>query len=110
MKHEPVVAEFLSWLESEGYVKVAAMNGDLWCGVRRLMFHYTLHIGIVGDRAGYIDRYCFADRPRAEAAVEEWRSRGFTGEPVGWRKHPSTDRCRNDDGDPESETIGWPMR
>lgn len=110
MKHEAVTAEFLSWLESEGYTISAEMPEGMWCAVRPLMFHYTLHIGVIGDRSGFEDRFCYANRPRAEAALLEWRERGFEGEPKGWRKHPATNRCRNDDGDPESGTIGWPAR
>lgn len=101
---------FIDWLTSEGgYTMACAMpDGFLWVGLKPLMFHWTMHIGQVGDKIGYADRYCYADAGRAVAGYVEWASRDFTGEPTGWRKHPDTDRCRNDDGDPESETIGWP--
>lgn len=109
MRPEAITAEFLSWLAAEGYTTAYEMPEGMWCGIRRLMFHYTMHIGVVGDQQGYEDRYCYFDRTRAERAIEEWRGRGFAGEPVGWRKHPRSDRCRNNDGDPASETIGWPI-
>lgn len=109
MRREAIPAEFLSWLETEGYTLSREMPGGLWCASRRLMFHFTMHIGEIGDRESYVDRYCYLDRTRAEAAILEWEARGFEGEPTGWRKHPASDRCRNDDGDPASETVGWPV-
>jgi len=101
--------EFLAWLKNEenGYLLVAAMPDELWCGVKRLLFHYTLHIGVIGDTQGYDDRYCYATLEGATKGMLEWETRNFQGEPTGWRKHPASERCRNDAGDPESETKGW---
>lgn len=110
MQPTPAEAEFLQWLAQEGYAAALIMPDDLWCGIKPLMFHWTLHIGVVGDKSGYQDRYCYADFGRALVALAEWSERDFQDEPTGWRKHPLTDRCRNDDGDPESESVGWAGR
>ncbi len=101
---------FQDWLATQGYTMTLPMGDGMWVGIKRLMFHWTLHTGVVEDRCGYEGRWCYADFSRALTGMLEWAGRDFEGEPAGWRKHPATDRCRNDDGDPESETIGWPGR
>ncbi|UTC28774.1 hypothetical protein MARCHEWKA_02620 [Brevundimonas phage vB_BpoS-Marchewka] len=105
LKPDAAEAEFLSWLESEGYAAALIMPDAMWCGVKPLLFHWTLHIGEVGDRTGYLDRYCYADFRRALLALIEWSERDFQGEPSGWRKHPASERRRNNDGDPASEVC-----
>lgn len=60
------------------------------CGVHRLLYHWTLHIGI--DWFGYSDRYCFAT---AELALEALMTWDGTGDPVGWHRHPKTGRRRD---------------
>jgi hypothetical protein len=106
--------EFFDYLTSSdggGYAVAVPINDTgMWIGLHRLLFHWTMHIGVIGDRQEYEDRYCYADYDRAMAGLVEWLGRGFEGEPKFWRKHPKTDRCRNDDGDPESESIGWPLK
>lgn len=106
---EPTPKEqaFLEWLQEEGYAAALLMSDDLWCGIKPLLFHWTLHIGEIGDKHTYLDRYCFADFPHALAALVEWSDRDFEGEPTGWRRHPSTGRRRNDDGDPATESLDW---
>lgn len=59
-------------------------------GVHRLMFHYTLHIGI--DLWGYSDRYCFATKALAMKAFDEWDGQG---DPEGWHRHPRSGRRRD---------------
>ena len=103
-------AEYLEWLEAEGYAAALIMPDGLWCGVKPLLFHWTMHIGAVGDKSGYQDRYCYSDFRRALLSLIEWSERDFADEPTGWRKHPESDRCRNEDGDPASETVGWAGR
>lgn len=64
------------------------------CGVQKLLYHYTLHVGI--DDFGYADRYCYTTRARAEKHLREWDG---NGDPEGWHRHPATGRRR--DGDKE---------
>jgi hypothetical protein len=97
--------EFLGWLRDEGYVNPKLTGDGMWVAIRALMFHWTMHYGAVGDTFGYEDRWCYADQGRAQAALDEWASRSFAGEPGGWRRHPQTARRRNDDGDPISEYV-----
>lgn len=101
----PQQAEFIAWLETQGYAAVLVMPDDMWCGIKPLMFHWTMHIGLIGDREGYNDRYCYADFGAALRALVEWSDRNFADEPTGWRRHPASDRRRNDAGDPASEYL-----
>jgi hypothetical protein len=102
---------FFEWLlspeaqEGGGYAAALPMTEEMWAGLKPLMFHWTLHTGMIGDRDGYEDRWCYADEARAVAGLIEWAARGFEDEPKGWRRHPRTGRRRNDDGDPASEYI-----
>jgi hypothetical protein len=61
------------------------------CGVHRLMFHWTVHIGI--DDTGYDDRYCFATEQMAKDSLDAWDGTGDM--PDHWHKHPSSGRRRN---------------
>lgn len=64
-----------------------------WCGVARLLFHYTLHYGIVPT--GYQGRYCFQERADALSSMAAWSG---LGDPPGrWHKHPDTGRRRDPD-------------
>lgn len=98
-------AEFLDWLQEQGYGAGLIMPDGMWCAIRPLMFHWTMHIGVVGDKTGYEDRYCYADFGRALMALVEWSERDFQGEPTGWRRHPKSGRRRNDAGDHASESV-----
>lgn len=98
---------YMTWLkESGGYVLPHPMGDGRWCAIMPLMFHWTLHIGQIGDRTGYDDRYCLRDRETAEKSLLEWAERGFAGEPEYWHRHPLTGR-RREDGDPSKETINF---
>lgn len=110
LESTPAEKAYLDWLESQGYAAALLMPGNLWCGIKPLLFHWTLHTGEVGDKFSYLDRFCYADFPRALAALAEWSGRDFEGEPTGWRRHPATGRRRNDDGDPASEQVDWEHR
>ncbi len=70
----------LRWIEPVG-----------WCGVHRLLFHWTMHIGI--DETGYADRYCFERADQAIVSMELWNGEGDP--PGDWHKHPATGRRRD---------------
>ncbi|WP_165356682.1 hypothetical protein [Sphingosinicella sp. BN140058] len=85
---------FLEWLIGEGYVRLELASDDQWIGIRPLLFHWSMHLGLVGDTMGYNDRWCYQDEAAARAALAEWKSRGFKGEPEGWHRHPLSGRRR----------------
>lgn len=100
--------KFIDWLKSQyKYALVIELiDDDRWVMVERLMYHYTIKWGVVGDFSnGYEDRWCIADKERAIKSFETWKQNNFEGEPTLWRRHPATGRRRNDDGDPDSEYI-----
>lgn len=74
-----------------------------YAAVKPLLFHWTMIVGEVGDRAAYYDRWCFATEQLAKAALLAWDG---VGDPVGWHRHPSTGR-RRPDGDPSREFVEW---
>lgn len=62
-----------------------------WCGVHRLLYHWTVHCGITP--IGYEDRYCFATEAQATSSMNEWDGEGDM--PGEWHKHPKSGRCRD---------------
>lgn len=72
------------------YVALRVLPDGRICGVHRLLYHWTLHVDIHED--GYEDRYCYATRELAVAALETWDGQG---DPVGWHRHPRTHRRRD---------------
>jgi hypothetical protein len=101
---------FLAWMRktNEYIVHIELIDAERWAMIERLMFHYTIKWGCVGDYVtGYEDRWCVADLPRAVESFLEWKGRGFDGEPTLWRRHPNSGRRRNDEGDPASEEVAF---
>lgn len=96
--------EFLSWLEQNGYTMALATGDGRWVGLQRLMFHWSIHVGKIGDIAGYDDRYCLATFDLAVESLNDWIKRDFQGEPINWHRHPPSGRRRTD-GDPNQEYI-----
>ena len=72
------------------YVAIRDLPDGRTIGVARLIFHYTLHVGI--DWCGYADRYCFATKELAMAAFHAWDG---NGDPDGWHRHPMSGRRRD---------------
>ena len=102
------VIDFEAWLKSEGHFSIVMRpDQNLWYGVKRLLFHYTLVEGEIGDRECYRQRWCYRTAVQAVVALHDWSDSEFaTKEPEGWHRHPSTGR-RRDDGDPAKEYIAW---
>lgn len=100
---------FMRWLmtpvteEGGGFAFATDMGNGMWAGIHALAFHWTLKIGVIGDKVTYEDRWCYADGARAFQGLVEWAHRDWEGEPKGWRRHPATARRRNDDGDLASQ-------
>lgn len=72
------------------YIHLRELPDGRLCGVMRLMFHWTLHVGI--DFVGYADRYCYETLSGALLALERWDG---TGDPEGWHRHLKTGRRRD---------------
>ena len=81
-------------------------HGDHYYAVYPLAFHWTMIYGRVEDVTGYDDRWCYASESLALGSYLEWAERDFKGDPLGWHRHPSTGR-RREDGDPSKEYIAW---
>ena len=97
---------FAAWLRAPGNcgaVQCKDLGGGIYAAVKPLLFHWTMIVGQVGDECGYDDRFCYADRAGAEAALAAWDG---TGDPLGWHRHPNTGRHRAG-GDPGQESIAW---
>lgn len=94
-------------LEAVGIgIEIASQYNHLWtlpdgriCGVHRLMYHWTVHVGL--DYAGYEDRWCFHEFNDAVIALLLWDGTGDM--PGNWHKHLKTGRRRN----PNTGVI-WP--
>ena len=83
-----------------GYTDIKQLpNGEL-IGILRLMFHWTVHVGI--DFIGYRDRYCFDTYELAKQDFDNWN---IEEEPKNWHRHPSTGRRR--DITTGKEWIDW---
>lgn len=60
------------------------------CALHRLMYHWTVHVGL--DCVGHRTRYCYATDWLAAADFDEWNG---VGEPSYWHKHPDSGRYRD---------------
>ncbi len=76
---------------TEHYTFLGKLEDGRICGIHRLLFHWTLHIGI--DHFGYEDRYCYSSQPVALLDMIHWEGEGDP--PTHWHKHPATGRCRD---------------
>jgi hypothetical protein len=95
------VTEFLP---TQGYHDIHDRGDGTWIALNRLMFHYSMLVGTIGDETGYDDRWCMGNYAMALESLNEWKSRGYHGEPLNWHRHPKTSR-RRVDGNPLRETI-----
>lgn len=77
------------WGEAPAYPVLWHDPREGVCGLHRLMFHSTVHVGI--DAVGYRTRYCFATPDLAMRAFDEWNGEG---DPDYWHKHPDSGRMR----------------
>lgn len=98
---------FRDWLLAEPDTLHVRLFPDavVYTAVRRLLFHYTLILGEIGDVCSYDDRWCYPTEAAAVRAMEDWEP-AAGGEPTGWHRHPKTGR-RRIDGDPERESVAF---
>jgi hypothetical protein len=86
------------------YEHVYDRGDGTYVALHRLMFHWTMLIGLIDDENGYDDRYCYDNEQLAMDAVAEWMERDWQGEPIAWHRHPKSGR-RRERGDPATEYI-----
>jgi len=101
-----VWTEYERWLLSAdgGCCVEAKLIGDgIYAAIKPLMYHWTMVVGLVGDRMSYEDRWCFETRQMAEQGLREWSGEG---EPVGWHRNPRTGR-RRPGGNPAKEYVAF---
>ena len=60
-------------------------------GVKRLLYHWTVHIDI--SDCGYSDRYCYPTQRAARVSLKFWD--GEDDPPGNWHKHPTSGRRRS---------------
>jgi hypothetical protein len=96
---------FLDWLTKDcGYKDVKRLPDGRYACIYPLMFTHAIITVQADDYTSMGDHWCYYTYGAARAALDDWSG---TDEPLGWHKHPRSNRCRID-GDPEKETIGWP--
>lgn len=95
---------FADFLRANGYVEFLDMGNGMWVGIKRLLFHWTMHTGCLGDEDSYDDRWCYATEDLARRELAAWAALGYQGEPQGWHRHPKSGR-RREEGDPAKETY-----
>lgn len=99
--------EFIAWLKSPdggSCTLIGDMGDGRYCAIKPLLFHWTMIVGEIGDRDGYEENYCYADRTAAGEGLIGWAILEFQGEPDGWHRHPKSGR-RRPGGDPAKEHI-----
>ncbi len=96
--------EFFAWLvDPTGgtYREYKKLDEFIYVAIKPLLYHWTMIVGIIGDKMGYEDRWCYANQELAEKAIREWDG---VGDPEGWHRHPKSGR-RRENGDPSKEYI-----
>jgi hypothetical protein len=84
------------------HVKMFPEEGT-YGAILKLMFHYTILTGEIGDYVS-CDRWCYtADLAPVVTAFAEWDGKS---ELKGWQRHPTTGRRRTN-SDPNKEYIEW---
>lgn len=76
---------------AKDYVAIRKLPDGRFIGARRLMYHWTIHVGITEE--GYDDRWCFHDGLATLHALALWDGQGDMCGP--WHKHPSSGRRRH---------------
>lgn len=102
----PIPQDFLDFLlANDGgcMIEVKPLSAEVYAGISRLLYHWTLRVGMIGDQTSYFDRYCYETLEKAQHALKTWDGQG---DPVGWHRHPSTGR-RRPNGDPKLEYIAF---
>jgi hypothetical protein len=78
--------------------------GKYYLGVLPFAYTAAVIVGTIGDRFGYLDRWCYHTVRIAIAAGDAWDGNWPHTEPEGWHRHPGTGR-RRENGDPSTEEV-----
>lgn len=94
-----------SWVfaQDPATIEVRVFEDGTYAAVKRLLYHFTMIYGVIGDHFGYDDRWCYETLPDALKALAEWNY-PEQKEPTGWHRNPRTSR-RRWGGNPELEYI-----
>lgn len=86
--------DYEAWLKGQngGYcAEVKDIGNGMYAAAKPLLFHWTMIIGMIGDKAEILDHFCYANREQALEFLRKWDG---TGEPMGWHRHPRSGRRR----------------
>lgn len=104
-------AEIAAFLDATGLAQdlgdgeIRDLEDGTYVVAKPLMFHWTLIRGAWDDTLGYFDRWCYADRDGALAALAAFPLRPDPRyEPTGWHRHPMSGR-RRPDGTSDTEIV-----
>ena len=96
----------LNWLRCDlGYEAPREIPGERYAAIAPDMFEYAIIIGAIGDTETCLDRWVYNTLLGANAALNAWERDGYVGEPVGWSRHPLTNRVRTQSSW-EQEKVG----
>lgn len=92
-EQERLIQEF----QKEGYqeIRIDPQTGKFYC-INRFLFTWAILADLHSE--GYEDRWCYNEYCEAKGALDDWEKNGFTGEPEGWHRHPTTGRRKDQDG------------
>lgn len=90
----------MAW--DEGFVVKRELGDGRAVWIYPLLYTHSICIGRINYPV-YDDRWCYADRAKAEAALVAWNPL-TQKEPEGWHRHPDSGR-RRPDGDPTKEHV-----
>lgn len=89
--------EYTEYLTQEGYSEVRAIpNTNMWVGMMRFLFNWSIIVGNDEDRVGYEDRWDCTDFATTKDALDRWAANNFEGEPDSWVRHLKSGRRRVD--------------
>jgi hypothetical protein len=86
---------FLSEMAVQGFCDIRPIYCQTkWVGIYDYLFTSAIIVGVMGDYATIDNRWCYHTKEDARAALVEWESRKYMGEPDGWHRHPFSGRRR----------------
>jgi hypothetical protein len=95
-----------AWVRSmdpDATIEVRVFEDGTYAALKRLLFHYTVIHGRIGDNLGFDDRWCYATLGRGLKGLHDWNYPDEL-EPQGWHRNPRTGR-RRPEGDASREYI-----
>ena len=81
--------DFEAWLKSPdggSCAEVKDIGNGLYAAAKPLLFHWTMIIGLIGDRAFIQENYCYQNREMALIFLRKWDG---IGEPLGVASSPA---------------------